>query len=239
MRSFSYERPERGVSELSRELGLHKSTVSRLMRTLEQGGLLSRDPESERYRLGIDLIGLAAQVVDYIDVRQVARPFLRALSDLCQETVNLSVVDAGRVINLEQFVPQTRRIRNVGQVGRRMCMHCTAAGKMFLAYLPPEARGAQLHFPLERFTARTLTEPGELDADLDRVCARGYAVAQEELEDGLNVIAAPVRDHTGHVVAAVSVAGPAYRITPGMFPELGHQLVDVAAKISEQLGYRV
>ena len=99
LKSFSQEKPERGVNELSRELGLHKSTVSRLMITLERGGLLSRDPETERYRLGVDLIGMAAQVVNYMDVREVARPFLGQLAGTCQETVNLAVLNAGQVIN--------------------------------------------------------------------------------------------------------------------------------------------
>jgi DNA-binding IclR family transcriptional regulator len=99
LKSFSLKRPERGVNELSRGLGLHKSMVSRLMITLERGGLLSRNPETERYRLGVDLIGMAAQVVSYMDVREVARPFLRQLAETCQETVNLAVLNAGQVIN--------------------------------------------------------------------------------------------------------------------------------------------
>ena len=99
LKSFSQEKPERGVNELSRELGLHKSTISRLMITLERGGLLSRNPETKRYRLGVDLIGMAAQVASYMDVREVARPFLRQLAETCQETVNLAVLDVGQVIS--------------------------------------------------------------------------------------------------------------------------------------------
>jgi len=238
LRSFSLERPERGVSELSRQLGVHKSTVSRLMRTLEHGGLLSRNPETERYRLGVDLIGLAAQVVSYADVRQVARPFLRELAEGCQETVNLSVLDAGQVVNLEQFAPHARRIKNIGRVGRRMPPHCTAAGKMLLAYLPQDELDRILHDGLQRFTLQTITDPAELRRELDRVRERSYATVREELEDGLNVVAAPVHDHTGQVVASVSVAGPAYRVTPALFPDLAARLMDTAAKISERLGYK-
>jgi DNA-binding IclR family transcriptional regulator len=238
LKSFGLERPERGVNELSRELGLHKSTVSRLMRTLECGGLLSRSPETERYRLGVDLIGLAAQVVDYMDVREVARPFLRELAVMCQETVNLSVLDAGQVVNLEQFVPPTRRVKNIGRVGRRMCAHCTAAGKVLLAYLPPDELDQLLQADLEQFTPHTITDPGELRQDLARVREQAYATAREELEEGLNVVAAPIRGHTGQVVASVSVAGPACRVTPALFSELAARLMDVAAKISKRLGYR-
>jgi len=238
LKSFSLDKPERGVSELSRELGLHKSTVSRLMKTLEQGGLLSRNPETERYQLSVELIGLAAQVVSYVDIREVARPFLRRLAEMCQETVNLSVLDAYQVINLEQFVPQTRQVKNIGRVGRRMCTHCTAAGKVFLAYLPEEELGPILEAGLERFTPHTITDPDELRRELAWMRERGYAIAQEELEEGLNVVAVPVRDHTGQPVASVSVAGPAYRVTPEVFPSLASQLIDTAMEISQRLGHK-
>jgi len=237
LKSFSLEKPERGVSELSRELGLHKSTVSRLMSTLERGGLLSRNPETERYRLGVDLMGMAAQVVSYMDVRQVARPFLRQLAETCQETVNLSVLDAGQVVNLEQLIPPARQVKNIGWVGRRMCPHCTAAGKVLLAHLSQDELDRILQAGLERFTPYTITDPQELRQELMRVCQQGYAVSQEELEEGLNVVAAPVYNHTGQVIASVSVAGPAYRVTPERFPQLAARLMDAAARISERLGY--
>jgi IclR family KDG regulon transcriptional repressor len=238
LESFSLGKPERGVNELSRELGLHKSTVSRLMRTLKHGGLLSRNPETERYRLGVDLIGLAAQVVSFMDVREVALPFLRELAEVCRDTVNLSVMDAGQVVNLEQFVPPTRRIKNIGRVGRRMSPHCTAAGKVLLAYLPQDELDRILQAGLEQHTPHTITDPDELRKELARVREQSYATVREELEEGLNVVAAPIHDHTGQVVASVSVAGPAYRITPELFPELAGRLMDTAAAISAKLGYR-
>lgn len=238
LKSFSLDRPERGVTELSRELGLHKSTVSRLMRTLEQGGLLSRNPETERYRLGLDLVGLAEQVVSHQGVREVARPLLQQLSEACQETVNLSVLDAGEVVNLEQFVPPMRRIKSIGWVGRRMCPHCTAAGKVLLAYLPQKQVDQILVGELEAFTPHTITDPQAFRRALARVVDRGYAIAREELEEGLNAIAAPVRDHTGTVVCTVSVAGPSYRLTEERIPLLAAQLLDTAAEISRQLGSR-
>jgi IclR family KDG regulon transcriptional repressor len=238
LKSFSQEKPERGVNELSRELGLHKSTVSRLMITLERGGLLSRNPETERYRLGVDLIGMAAQVVSYMDVRQVARPFLRRLAEICQETVNLAVLDAGQIVNLEQFVPPARQVKNIGWVGRRMCPHCTAAGKVLLAYLSQDELDRILQAGLEKFTPHTITDPHELRQELKRVRTQGYAISQEELEEGLNVLAAPIHDHTSQVIASVSVAGPAYRVTPELFPELAARLMEATVKICERLGYR-
>jgi IclR family transcriptional regulator, acetate operon repressor len=245
LKSFSLERPERGVGELSRELGLHKSTVSRLMGTLERGGLLSRNPETQRYRLGIDLIGLAAQVIGYMDLRDVARPHLRRLSDECQESVNLVILDmphgdaerTAQVVNLEQFIPRARQVKNIGRVGRRMPPHCTAAGKVLLAHLPEEQRRWIFLDHLEAFTPHTITAWDALQEELARVRAQGYAMVEEELEEGLNAVAAPIRDHTGAVVAAAGIAGPAYRLTPEQLPQLAAQLAGVTAQISQDMGY--
>lgn len=238
LKAFSLEKPERGVGELSRQMGLHKSTVSRLMATLEEGGLLARDPETQRYRLGLDLIGLAAQVLNYTDVREIARPLLRQLASDCQESVNLVVLDGGQVMNLDQFVAPARQVKNIGRVGRRMWAHCTAAGKVLLAHLPPEELDLALTGELESFTSRTITDPAHLRRELSQIRAQGYAIVQEELEEGLNAAAAPIYDHTAKVAAAISVAGPAYRVTPERFPELIRQLVSTANQISERLGHR-
>ena len=237
LKSFSLEKPERGVSELGRELGLHKSTISRLMSTLEREGLLSRDLETERYRLGVDLIGLAAQVVSHLDLRQVAEPSLRQLAEESQETVNLSVLDAGEVINLEQFVPPARRIKSFGWVGRRTPPHCTAAGKVLLAYLPQDQVEQILPASPECLTPQTIADRDELLQILAQTRQRGYAIAQEELEAGLNAVAAPIFDHTGQVPAAACVSGPSYRVTPALFDVLADQLIETAAEISRRLGY--
>jgi DNA-binding IclR family transcriptional regulator len=237
LKSFSLETPERSVGELSFELGLHKSTVSRLIRTLERGGLLSRDPDTKRYRLGLDLIGLASQVTSHMDVRDRARPALRQLAHDCQETVNLVVLDAGQVINLEQFVPPERQVKNIGRVGRRLWPHCTAAGKVLLAHLPPIELDQVLLGELVRFTPHTITSPPAVREELVRVREQGFAVAREELEEGLNALASPIYDHSGQVVAAASVSGPAYRLTPERLPLLAGRLVEVTRQISAWLGY--
>jgi DNA-binding IclR family transcriptional regulator len=245
LKSFSIETPERGVAELSRQLGLHKSTISRLMSTLERGGLLARSPETKRYRLGIDLISLAAQVVSYMDVREVARPMLRKLAEECQESVNLVVLDAQwadaepnvKVVNLEQFSPPARQVTNIGRVGRRMYAHCTAAGKVLLASLSADELERVVSVELARFTPHTITDADQLCRELAEVRGRGYAVAQEELEEGLNVVAAPIYDHTRNVIAAASVSGPAYRVRPELFPQLAARLMGVTDQVSRQLGY--
>jgi IclR family acetate operon transcriptional repressor len=245
LKSFSLAQPERGVGELSRELGLHKSTVSRLMATLERGGLLDRDPHSQRYRLGIDILVLAAQVAGFLDIQEVARPFLKALSVEFRESVNLVILDvpspgsgqSAQVVNLEQFVPPARQVKDIGRVGRRMSCHATAAGKVLLASLPPDLLLEALPTPLRSFTPATITERGRFLEELALVRQQGYGLAREELEEGLNAVAAPIYDHSGQVVAAVGAAGPAYRVTPEMLPHLSDRLVQVAGEISQLLGY--
>ena len=238
LKAFDLDKPEWGVNELGRHLGLHKSTVSRLMSTLESGGLLTRNPENDRYRLGVDLIGLAAHVASFMDVREVARPLLRQLAETCQETVNLAVLDAGQVVNLEQFVPPARQVKNIGWVGRRMPPHCTAAGKVLLAHLPPGRAHATLPASLESFTPNTIHDLAALERSLEEVRQQGFAVVEEELEQGLNAIAAPVYDHAGRVQSAVAVAGPAYRVTPPRFAQMAEQVIQTATEISWRLGYR-
>jgi IclR family transcriptional regulator, acetate operon repressor len=245
LKSFSVTRPERGVGELSRELGLHKSTVSRLMATLERGGLLNRHPHTQRYRLGVDILVLAAQVVGFLDVQEVARPFLKALSLEVHESINLVVLDvpspgsgrSAQVVNVEQFVPPARQVKDIGRVGRRMSTHATAAGKVLLASLPPDLLAEALPAYLPAFTAATITHRSRFLEELALVRQQGYGLVREELEEGLNAVAAPIHDHSGQVVAAVSVAGPAYRVTPEMLPHLSDRIVQVAGEISQLLGY--
>jgi DNA-binding IclR family transcriptional regulator len=237
LKSFSLDRPERGVSELSREMQLHKSIVSRLLKTLEQGGLVSRNPDTERYRLSVNLIQLAAQVASSLDVREIARPWLRHLAEVCQETVNLSVLDAGQIVNIEQSLPQQREVRSISGVGRSMAPHATAAGKVLMAHLPAAELDGILDKGLARLTPRTIVNPVAFRRELARVREQGYGVAHEELEKGLNAVATPIWDHRGQVIASINIAGPAYRVTPETFPALAAQLKEATDKISAQLGY--
>jgi len=245
LKSFSVTQPERGVGELSRELGLHKSTISRLMATLERGGLLDRDPHTQRYRLGVEILVLAAQVVGFLDVQRLARPFLKDLSTEVRESVNLVVLDVPtpgsgqsvQVVNLEQFVPPARQVKDIGRGGRRMSSHATAAGKVLLASLSLDFLREALPAQLRAFTPATLTDRDRFLQELAVVRQQGYGLALEELEEGLNAVAAPIYDHSGQVVAAISAAGPAYRVTPEMLPHLSDRLVQVAGEISQLLGY--
>jgi len=238
LRSFSLEEPELSVTYLSRRLNVHKSTISRLLSTLEAEGLVDRNPETGHYRLGVGLIELAGLVMLHRDLRQAARPLLRQLADQTQETVNLAVRDDDEAINIEQVAPHGRRVLNIGWVGRRTPLHASSTGKVLLAYLPEAELDALLQKPLARFTEYTITDVQALRAELALVRQRGYATGLEELEIGLNAVAAPVRDHTGRVIATASAAGPSYRFSrQHIEEEAAAQVVACAERISRALGF--
>ncbi len=227
---------ELGVNAISRQVGIHKSTVSRLLSALSQEGFVEQNPESGKWRLGLGLLGLAGAVLARIDLRKAALIPLRTLVSQTQETINMTVLDGNECVNVESiYSPQP--IQYAGRLGRRTPLHCTSTGKVLLAYLSPEERKAVLPETLLACTKRTIVDRFALEKALDRVREQGYAIAHEEFEEGLSAIAAPIRDHTGRVVATVSVSGPTYRTGPGQIENFVAPLLDAAAEISVNLGY--
>jgi DNA-binding IclR family transcriptional regulator len=238
LKSFSASEPELGVGELSRRLDLPKSTVFRLLSTLESGGLVGQNPETDRYRLGVGLIGLADNVMGYASLRRMARPFLSQLASQARETVSLTVVDGREAVNVEQFVPPGRLVVRVGWVGRRMPIHAVSAGRAIIAFWPEDDVADLLHGDLPALTPNTITDKEALRARLQQVRQTGFDTAFEELEEGLSAVAAPVRDHRGCVAASVSVSGPASRLTRGWIAELAPLVVETADQIAREIGYR-
>jgi IclR family transcriptional regulator, acetate operon repressor len=230
------EAGELGVTELGRRLGVHKATASRLVAVLADRGMVERDPITEKYRLGFGLIRLAGAAMASLDLVRIARPLLEDLADRTRETVNLGVLSGDAVVYIDQ-VTGTRSIVAVSWVGRRTPLHCTSNGKVLLAFMRPEERDRLLVPPLQRATKATITDTGKLRAQLDEVAARGYAQTMEELEEGLNAVAAPVRRADGEVVASLSVSGPAFRMRPVDLPRVGRLVKESAAAISRRLGY--
>jgi DNA-binding IclR family transcriptional regulator len=235
LRALAGEAPALGVSELARRAGLHKSTASRLLATLEREGLVERAPGSDRYRLGFELARLAGQATHFGDLRPAAREALLALADSARETVHLAVRDGDEVINVEQ-VAGPHLVREANWLGRRTPLHCVANGKALLAFAPPAVVERVLAGPLPAFTARTITSPAALRRELGLVRERGYATALGEVEEGLHAVAAPVLNRDELAVAAVSVSGPSYLVTPERIPELGALAVEAAARIAARLG---
>lgn len=238
LRSFAAAESELGVTELSKRIDLHKSTVSRFLSALQREGFVEQNPETGKYRLGLRLVSLASVVLNGMDLRHVARPSLETLAEVTRETVNITVLDGDECVNIDR-VASPRPIRYVGWIGRRTPPHCTSTGKVLLAFASMEERDRILPAQLPSLTSKTITNRDVLERELARVREQGYATAHEEFEEGLSAVAAPLRDHTGDVVATVSISGPTYRIGPGDVKALVEPLLEAADRISSGLGYRL
>jgi IclR family transcriptional regulator, acetate operon repressor len=228
--------PELGVTELALRLGVHKSTVFRLLSTLQAHDLVEQNSATEKYRLGYGLVRLSGAVVAEMDLVRAARPLLRGLAGRARETVNLAIPQGDQVVHVDQATPPEQLV-SVNWVGKQVPLHCTSNGKVLLAYMDGRERERLLAGPLQRFTPRTITDPRLLERQLSRVPADGYAFTLEELETGLNAVAAPVRGMGGDVVAVVSLSGPSYRVTSQRLPELGELTRHTADAISRRIGY--
>ena len=226
---------EAGVTELARRLGLHKSTASRLLATLQRRGLVEQDDETGKYRLGLVVIRLAERAERTLDLRSIALPELERLARHTHETTGLGVLDGEAVL----FVAQADgpNLIAVGDwTGRASTLHANASGKVLMASLAEREVLRIVRRGLTRYTERTLVDLEPLLEELARARRRGYATAISELETGLNAVAAPVLDARGHVIAAVEVWGPAFRLTPRRFPELAAAARETAVAISVRLG---
>jgi IclR family acetate operon transcriptional repressor len=224
-------------AEVARELGVHRSTALRLLATLDRHGLVERDARTSKYRLGRRLVQLASSVRGEVDLRQVARPVCETLARSLGETVTLDILDGDEIVPVEQASGSTSVV-SVNWLGTRSPVHCTASGKVILAFAPDDVRARLLQRPLERRTARTIVDRPELEAQLAQIREAGFARTFEELEVGLNAIAAPVRDSGGEVIAAVDVSGPAHRIDPSARAALVVRTREAADDLSRRLGYR-
>lgn len=208
---FSADASELGVSEIARSLDMHKSTVHRLLFTLELEGFIHQ-LAGGRYALGWKLFELGEAVRGLQSTREIILRHLEALVNRTSETAHLAVFDEGDVLYVEK-VESERPLRMPSSVGKRVPAHCTALGKVFLSGLPNTALMSQVYRPLDRFTPHTITDPQTLQAEVMNVRQRGYAIDHEEIEEGLMCVAAPIVDDAGAVCAAVSIAGPVTRVS--------------------------
>jgi DNA-binding IclR family transcriptional regulator len=233
--AFNINEAQLGVTELSHRLGLHKSTVHRLLASLEKGGLVERDPRNRKYSLGIRLIELAGTMLNSRNVPQVVRPYLHYVADAVEELTYLGYLVRGEVLNVEQ-VPGPHLVQSVGWLGRRTPLHCTSAGKIFMAHMSEKELDQVLSKGLPRLTPKTVTDPADMRYELERVREQGYATAFEELEEGTNAIAVPISGPHNEVIAAIGVVGPSYRFTPERAVSQLEIIRGVAREVSDRLG---
>jgi IclR family KDG regulon transcriptional repressor len=237
LKAFSEDEVEIGISAMARRLGLAKSTVHRLASTLVSEGLLEQDQESGKYHLGVALFRLGALVRRRMDVSNEARPYLYDLREKVNESVHLAILDGSEIMyvyNLES----THAIRMRSDIGVRKPVHCTAEGQAILAFQPAETIERVIAAGLPSRTPRTITSAEKFIKALGLVRQRGCAIEDEESELGMICVAAPIRDDSGAVVAAVGIAGPTMRLSKKAIAGVIPHVIATAEQVSARLGYR-
>ncbi|MDQ0338258.1 DNA-binding IclR family transcriptional regulator [Caldalkalibacillus uzonensis] len=227
-----------GVTELSNRLDLPKSTISRFLKTLLERQYIRQNPKTGRYQLGLRILYLYGSLMDHLDVRKVALPYLEALCRETNEVIHLCVRDGAEVVYVEKVESETT-IRMHSKVGNRVLMHCTAVGKVLLSELEEdEVAGIISRKGMPRKTENTITDLNKLLTELSAVRSQGYAIDDIEHEEGIRCIGAPIRNHAGQIVAAISISGPTFRMTKERVEqELSLTIKYYAQLISSQLGY--
>jgi len=227
---------EAGVTEVAAELGVHKSTAFRLVAALENKGLVEQLADRGKYRLGFGIVRLAGAATAQLDLAHEGRRTCEELAADLGETVNIAIMDGERAVNISQ-VRGPAAISSHNWVGRGTPLHATSSGKVLLAFAPDSVRKVALSRDFQRFTSATITDPAVLQRELDLTLERGWGSTVEEYEIGLSALAAPVRDGDGDVVAAVSVAGPSFRMPPESFEDTARRVVAGADDLSRRLGF--
>ncbi|GAA2870890.1 IclR family transcriptional regulator [Paenarthrobacter ilicis] len=227
-----------GASEIAEEMGVHKSTVSRLVGSLVHRELVRQDSERGKYQLGFGILRLATSIPGRLSVVREAREVLESLAAEYKETVNLAVLRSNYAVNVDQAMgPST--LATYDWVGGLTPLHATSSGKVLLAALTTDERTQVFHaVGLPARTATTVTNRTKLERQLEEIANQGYAVVRGEFEIGLTAVAVPVFNHTGAVIAAVSISGPAFRFSPEEQPGLIDGLREAGLAISAKMGFR-
>jgi len=233
LQSFSPDHPERSVTELSRLLNTHKSSISRILRTLASEGFVEKNPLNSKYRLGLKLLELANQVLGRYELRDLAASHMEALAQETGEIVHLAVLDKADIVYLEKKGGgQTLTVAT--KVGGRNPAHASAMGKVLLSGLTPENLDDVLVWgALVRLTPRTIVERGRLLKELRQIREQGFAVDDEESFPGIRCVAAPIRGIGNRVIAAISVTVPKQRMPRQRMEEIGKHVIAKARLISK------
>jgi len=239
LRAFGAEDVEMGGAEVSRKVGLHVATTHRLLQSLVAEGLITQDPDTSKYRLGVGLIPLGELARQSNILPRIAEPHARHLAEQWGEAVNLDVFNHEmHVISVVQ-IPSSYLLQVTADYITPMPPHCTSTGKALLAYSPAPVVQSVLAKGLVAKTSRTITDPAMLLKELEETRQRGYATNLGELEEGLHAVGAAVRDRTGQVIAALSMGGPAVRISPQKLPAIAQAVRETADRISQDLGWKM
>jgi DNA-binding IclR family transcriptional regulator len=230
------------IRELSTKIKLPKGTTHRLLSSLSYFGYVRQDPRTRNYLLGLKLVELGQLLLGQLDLRKEAEPFLRDLAERTKETVHLVFLDRNEIVYIDKVETEQNSsgLKMASRVGLRNPAHSSAVGKVLLAHFPEEElKNFIKEKGLAKRTGNTIVDPAQLKEHLKSVRAQGYAIDDEENEKGIRCVAAPIYNEVGKTVAAISISGPAFRITKKMIQEsLKKEVMETALKVSQRLGFR-
>lgn len=232
---FSVEEPEKRVTDLATELGLGKSTISRMLSTLADEGYVKKDPETQKYRLGLRILTLSSVIISDLEVNREARPVLKALVKETSEASHIALLEETDVVYVEQ-IECPHPVRILSYIGRRNPVHCTSSGKVLMAFQKEEKIRILLNGELTKYTNHTITDPDKLMRQLKEIKQKEFCMSVNEYMDGVISFAAPIRNYTGKVIAAVSLIGPVSRIHGSVVTTYGNKVIRAAKEISRNMG---
>ena len=238
LKSFAGEQTHLRISELARRLGLDRSTTYRILLSLEKCGLVEKDEKTGEYALGLAAFELGNAYLRRMDFIQLSKPVMAELAQKVQETVHLAVLSDTEIFYVDK-AESPRPLGVMSKIGQRGPLHCTALGKVLLAYQPEEEQMKIIRkIKLLPYTPKTITSRQKLLEELKVVRKQGYALDHREIEEDVECIGAPIRDHRGNVIAALSISGPQKKINTTGEKQFVSSVVEATALISSKLGYR-
>jgi IclR family transcriptional regulator, KDG regulon repressor len=232
---FTREEPTRSLTQIAEAIHMSKTTVHRLLATLENKRFITRDKTNGLYRLGFRFIEMASLVLQDVELHRWAHPYLQRLSEEYGETVDLSILDGSHVIYLE-VIESRQRVKLAAAVGQRLPAFYTASGKALLAYLPDEQAEKIIRENLADSSDQSHASIPELLIELRAIAERGYAISEQEYEDQINAVAAPIFDSENHPIASIAIVGPSFRLSKERLPALGEALRKMTQLISSEVG---
>lgn len=233
------ERNETGISELSMRLAMPKATIYRFLQTMKTLGYVRQEADSERYGLTMRMYELGTKALQYPDLVEIAKVHMQRLSDSTGETVHLGMLIDSEIIYVHK-VDSKHMLGMYSRVGRRAPLHCTAIGKVLLAWEPPSRRDHLLQgCDFKRFREKTITTRADFDTELARTLAQGFGQDREEFDEHIRCVAIPIFDRLNQVIAGLSVSFPTFRFDTAREPALVDMLRDASRDISRQLGCTV
>jgi len=233
---FTRQESTRSLTQIAESVHMSKTTVHRLLATLEHKRFITRDKVTGLYRLGFRFLEMASIIMQDAELQRWVEPYLRRLAEACGETADISILDGSHVIYLE-VIESPQRIKIAAAVGQRLPAFCTASGKALLAYLPQEQVRKILEGNLKKYTERTPVSLPDILENLSVTAERGYATSEQEYEPDINAVAAAIFDPERNPVASIAVVGPSFRLARDRFPALGEAVQKTAAEISSEVGF--